>query len=45
MKEQAADDNSPLLGEGRWTYRMVNSWASLPDGWVLGEVAGVAVDA
>jgi DNA-binding beta-propeller fold protein YncE len=33
-----------LVGSGQWTYRMINHWAQLPDGWTLGEVAGVAVD-
>jgi DNA-binding beta-propeller fold protein YncE len=33
------------IGSGQWTYRMVNDWARLPDGWSIGpDVAGVAVD-
>lgn len=44
MANTAEAINDGILGGGEWTYRMVNDWAALPDGWALGEVAGVAVD-
>jgi len=36
---------SVIVGSGEFTYRIVEDWAKLPDGWVLGDVAGVGVDA
>ena len=33
------------LGSGDWTFEPVPGWPNLPDGLVLGDVAGVAVDA
>ncbi|MFT3953071.1 MAG: hypothetical protein QM722_01160 [Piscinibacter sp.] len=33
------------LGQGDWTFRALPDWAKLPEGIVLGDVAGVAVDA
>lgn len=45
MATEADMQAGELLGEGDWTYRMVNNWARLPDGWNMGtDVAGVAVD-
>jgi DNA-binding beta-propeller fold protein YncE len=32
------------LGGGQYTYRAVENWARLPDGWQLGDVAGIGVD-
>jgi streptogramin lyase len=32
------------LGSGEYRYRSQADWAKLPSGWVLGDVAGVAVD-
>lgn len=42
---QQQTSGSELMGSGEWTYRMESQWARLPDGWELGEVAAVAVDA
>ncbi len=33
-----------ILGSGEHRYRVVESWAKLPDGWDLKDVASVAVD-
>lgn len=44
MSTALATTSDELLGSGAWTYRMVNHWAQLPDGWQLGDVAGVAID-
>jgi len=33
-----------ILGSGEHRYRVVESWAKLPDGWDLRDVAAVAVD-
>jgi len=33
------------LGQGEFAYEVIDSWGALPDGWVLGDVAAVAVDA
>ena len=33
------------LGTGAFTYEPLEGWGSLPEGWELGDVAGVAVDA
>jgi hypothetical protein len=38
------DAAGAVIGTGEWTYRMVSDWAKLPDGWTLGNVAGVTVD-
>ena len=32
------------FGSGEYSYRIVDDWARLPDGWRLGDVAGVGVD-
>lgn len=40
---QAASDE--IFGQGEYRYRYVKDWMKLPDGWQLGEAAGVAVDA
>jgi hypothetical protein len=34
-----------VLGQGSHAYRVEEGWGTLPDGWVLGDVAGTAVDA
>jgi DNA-binding beta-propeller fold protein YncE len=34
-----------VLGSGDHSYRTASNWEKLPDGWELGDVAGVAVDA
>ena len=36
---------SAIVGSGEFTYRISEDWAKLPDGWALGDVAGVGVDA
>ena len=33
-----------ILGSGEHRYRVVENWATLPDGWSLTDVAAVAVD-
>src|SRR5258708_13201199 len=33
-----------ILGTGEHRYRVVENWAKLPDGWMLTDVASVAVD-
>jgi len=33
-----------ILGSGEHSYRVVENWAKLPDGWNLTDVASVAVD-
>jgi hypothetical protein len=35
---------SAILGTGEHRYRVLESWAKLPDGWQLGDVAAVGVD-
>ena len=35
---------SVILGAGEHRYRVLESWATLPDGWQLGDVAAVGVD-
>jgi NHL repeat len=35
---------SATFGSGEFTYAIVEDWARLPDGWRLGDVAGVGVD-
>jgi hypothetical protein len=35
---------SVILGSGDYTYRVLDEWAKLPDGWVFGDVAAVGVD-
>jgi sugar lactone lactonase YvrE len=32
------------VGSGRYTYRVVEGWARLPEGWSLVEVSGIGVD-
>ena len=34
-----------VLGQGEWTYRMLDGWAQMPTGWIMGDVGGVAIDA
>src|SRR5260221_13093210 len=31
-------------GSGDYKYEIVEGWGKLPDGWLYGEVAGIAVD-
>jgi len=39
------EDAAPIvLGSGAHSYRVVENWAKLPDGWDLRDVAAVAVD-
>jgi hypothetical protein len=33
-----------IVGSGEFTYRVVDDWAKLPDGWEFGDVAAVGVD-
>jgi DNA-binding beta-propeller fold protein YncE len=33
-----------LYGSGEYTYRLVDNWAKMPDGWRFGDVAAVGVD-
>jgi DNA-binding beta-propeller fold protein YncE len=33
-----------FVGSGDFRYRIVEDWAKLPPGWLLGDVAGVGVD-
>lgn len=33
-----------ILGGGEYSYQVVEDWAKLPDGWLLRDVAAVAVD-
>ena len=35
---------SVILGSGEHTYRVLDDWAKLPDGWVFGDVSAVGVD-
>ncbi len=35
---------SVILGSGEYRYRVVDSWAKLPDNWAFMDVAAVAVD-
>jgi DNA-binding beta-propeller fold protein YncE len=35
---------SIILGSGKFTYRLVEGWGKLPEGWIFTQVAGVAVD-
>lgn len=35
---------SVVLGSGDYAFRPQDQWAKLPDGWQLGDVAGIAVD-
>ena len=35
---------STFIGEGEYRYRVEHHWAELPDGLILGDVAGVGVD-
>jgi len=35
---------STILGNERFSYRVVRDWARLPDGWRLMDVAGIGVD-
>jgi sugar lactone lactonase YvrE len=32
------------VGNGQFTYEVVEGWGELPDGWALGDVVGIAVD-
>jgi DNA-binding beta-propeller fold protein YncE len=33
-----------IVGEGEFRYKVVDSWAKLPDGWALHEVPSIGVD-
>jgi DNA-binding beta-propeller fold protein YncE len=33
-----------IIGSGQFTYRVVESWGRLPEGWAFGDVAAVGVD-
>ena len=33
-----------IVGSGDFTFEVVESWGSCPDGWKLGWIAAVAVD-
>jgi outer membrane protein assembly factor BamB len=33
-----------IVGSGDFTYRVIDNWAKLPDGWKLGDVGGVGID-
>jgi DNA-binding beta-propeller fold protein YncE len=33
-----------IIGEGDFTYAVVEDWAKLPDGWSFGDVGGVGID-
>jgi hypothetical protein len=35
---------SAIVGSGDFTYRVVENWAKLPDGWTLGDVGGIGID-
>jgi hypothetical protein len=35
---------SIIVGSGDFTYRPVDDWARLPEGWTFGDVAAVGVD-
>ena len=35
---------SVILGSGDYTYRVVEGWGRLPDGWEFGDVAAVGID-
>jgi hypothetical protein len=35
---------SAIVGSGDFTYRVVENWAKLPDGWKLGDVGGIGID-
>jgi hypothetical protein len=43
--EQRSDPMNAMLGDGDYIYRAEEGWGSLPDGWELGDVAAVGVDA
>jgi len=32
------------LGSGKFTYRLVEGWGKLPEGWIFTQVAGIVVD-
>ena len=34
----------PEVGAGRYRYEVVEGWGRLPEGWIFGNVTGVAVD-
>jgi len=36
---------SAVVGSGDYTYRVVEGWAKLPEGWSFADVGGVGVDA
>lgn len=33
-----------IVGSGKFTYRVTETWAKLPDGWKFTQVAGIAID-
>lgn len=33
-----------IVGSGKFTYKVVETWAKLPDGWKFTQVAGIAID-
>jgi hypothetical protein len=35
---------SVIVGSGEYTYRVLEDWAKLPDGWIFGDVPAVGVD-
>lgn len=39
-----AGDISILYGSGKYTYRLLDEWAKLPQGWTFTDGAGIAID-
>ena len=44
MRISRADTQSDELGDGKFRYRVVPEWGQLPDGFVFGDVVGLATD-
>ena len=42
--QASLDDSLVILGEGEYRFRVMPSWAKLPDGWDFRDVASVTVD-
>jgi hypothetical protein len=42
---QRGPNDDIILGSGEYTYRVVNGWAKLPEGWAFLDVPAVAIDA
>ena len=42
--ERSERGGSSIYGSGDYSYRIADNWAKLPEGWQLGDVAGVGVD-